>query len=158
MHRKYWVAGVAATLVTAAALIHAQEDKDVPATSLVIAFVQSGQDGSKALEKDVIAPLRKEYEDKDVLFIVCETAKGPARNQSRLLLEALGYGEVWRANAGKPGTAVLVSALTGDVVKSFTAKDGAKAVMAEIEKARMPADEGCDGGGCDGGCGCEGCG
>ena len=154
--------GVAFGLI---AVIGLAQDKETPDHSRpVVIAVAVHSDVAKAdcakLEGN-LKIVRKEFEDKNVLFLRIDVSTRGERHQSKMLLNSLGLDNVWSKHGRMAGKLFLVDPVSGDVVKTIAPNDDAKKIagalnesLSDTEADEAEEDEDMGDEGCDDGCGC----
>jgi len=135
MRHTFWIALLMVPAL-AIAIGFAEDDdmgEDALAKAIVVHFHAKGNPASKDAETRLLAPARRDYEERAVLFVTVDVTTRASKNQAKLLLNALGLGDAYRAHAGKPGSVVVVDASLGEVVKTFTGKSDLKSLKSAVD-------------------------
>ncbi len=73
-------------------------------------------------------------DDLNVLFVTLDLTNETTRNQSAMMANAMGIGELYKENNGKTGYIVLINSKTGESLGKITKKHNADDIAALIKE------------------------
>jgi hypothetical protein len=124
-------------------------DSDVDEAStpqiLAVAFTRSGDAASGKLEASFLGKMRTAYATRNVLFVSADLSTPATTHQARLLLNAMGAGEVWAGRTKLVGKVVLLDVEWGSVRATLDANTKTDVAQKAFEAALKPQEDMDDG-------------
>lgn len=78
-------------------------------------------------------------DDMNVLFVTLDLTDDTTRNQSAMMANAMGLGDLYKENKGKTGYIVLIDSKTGESLGKITKKHTADDIAALIKEKTKSA-------------------